>query len=310
MPGRPSTSALNVQRLPFNPIIRPAMLPASDGDNINGPSLVRAPHWLVPKLGKYYLYFAHHEGTYIRLAYADRLEGPWTIYAPGTLHLSQVPSCRDHIASPDVHIDLAHRQIRMYFHGPTALDEGQKSFVATSADGLNFHPSEGALADFYLRMVPLEHQWLGMAKGGVMYRSRDGLTKFHRLPVTAFPIKDRLANREGSTRHVALHRMGSTLFVYFTRIGDAPERILRSRIDLGHPEENWTAEQPELVLRPETSWEGAHLPLRQSKSGKSLAPENAVRDPAIFQDEGRLFLLYSVAGESGISIAELGEKAI
>ena len=302
-------SALSVQRFPLNPIIRPVMLPASDGDNINGPSLVRAPDWL-PPLGKYYLYFAHHEGSFIRLAFADRLEGPWTIYEPGTLHLSQVPSCRGHIASPDVHIDAARRQIRMYFHGPTAWGGGQKSFVATSTDGLNFQPSEEVLGDFYLRMVPLHDQWIGMAKGGVMYSSHDGLTKFHRLPVSAFPMKDRLANRPGSVRHVALQLADPTLFVYFTRIGDAPERILRSRIDLRRPEENWTAVRPELVLRPETSWEGAHLASRPSKAGKSKAAENAVRDPAIFQEEGRLFLLYSVAGESGIAIAEVVEEAV
>jgi beta-xylosidase len=34
--------------------------------------------------------------------------------------------------------------------------------------------------------------------------------------------------------------------------------------------------------------------------------ENALRDPAIFEDtDGRVYLLYSVAGESGIGIAEL-----
>jgi hypothetical protein len=37
--------------------------------------------------------------------------------------------------------------------------------------------------------------------------------------------------------------------------------------------------------------------------------ENALRDPAIFEDaDGRVYLLYSVAGESGIGIAELTSK--
>jgi hypothetical protein len=35
-------------------------------------------------------------------------------------------------------------------------------------------------------------------------------------------------------------------------------------------------------------------------------PEHALRDPAIFMDtDGRRFLLYSVAGEKGLAIAEL-----
>ena len=303
----PSKSAVRVKRVPLNPIIRPEMLPGDDGDNINGPSLIRAPEWLPRRLGKYYLYFAHHRGSYIRLAFADRLDGPWTIYEPGTLHLSQVARCRDHIASPDVHIDHARRQIRMYFHGPFALSGDQHSFVATSTDGISFQPRDEILGIFYLRMAPLKAEWIGMAKGGVMYRSQDGLTKFRRLPFTAFPMEDPDGNRPGSTRHVALQVNGSTLFVYFTRIGDAPECILRSRINLDAPEEKWTAGRAELVLRPETSWEGENLPLRGSKPGKSKARENAVRDPAIFLDDGRLFLLYSVAGEAGIALAELVE---
>ncbi len=40
----------------------------------------------------------------IRLAYADQLTGPWRIYQPGTLQLSQAPGARGHIASPDVHV--------------------------------------------------------------------------------------------------------------------------------------------------------------------------------------------------------------
>ena len=31
---------------------------------------------------------------------------------------------------------------------------------------------------------------------------------------------------------------------------------------------------------------------------------NALRDPAVFVEAGRVFLLYSVAGEAGIAIAE------
>ena len=96
-----------------NPIITSEM-GHGIGGNINGPSLIKAPDWLPNPLGKYYLYFSHHRGTYIRMAYADRLEGPWTIYEHGVLHLEET-ICRDHIASPDVHIDDEKREIRMYF---------------------------------------------------------------------------------------------------------------------------------------------------------------------------------------------------
>jgi hypothetical protein len=32
---------------------------------------------------------------------------------------------------------------------------------------------------------------------------------------------------------------------------------------------------------------------------------NQLRDPAIFEENGRVYLLYAVAGESGIAIAEV-----
>ncbi|MGH9835369.1 MAG: hypothetical protein ACRD9Y_20295, partial [Blastocatellia bacterium] len=86
-------------RFKQNPIIHPQL--GGIGDNINGPSLIRAPKWLSKPLGRYYLYFADHNGKYIRLAYADKLAGPWSIYEPGTLKLDET-ICNGHIASPDV----------------------------------------------------------------------------------------------------------------------------------------------------------------------------------------------------------------
>ena len=44
-----------LERLEGNPIIRPEMLPGPDGENINGPSLIRVPSWVKNPLGRYYL---------------------------------------------------------------------------------------------------------------------------------------------------------------------------------------------------------------------------------------------------------------
>lgn len=295
------------RRLAGSPIIRPEMLPGPDGANINGPSLIRAPRWLPNRLGTYYLYFAHHGGTYIRLAYADRLEGPWKVYDPGTLHLKDAPGCAGHIASPDVHVDDARREIRMYFHGPAKRGGGQKSFVAVSSDGVNFKSSEEVLGQFYFRVFQWQGAWFAMAKGGWLYRSADGLTRFVPGP-NPFPggeARDQNANTPGP-RHVALHRVGNELRVYYSNIGDEPERILRRRLHLSSDWQTWTASAPEEILRPETVAEGADVPLKKSVAGAMRGRENALRDPAIFVDaDGRVYLLYSVAGESGIGIAEL-----
>jgi hypothetical protein len=295
------------RRLPGSPIIRPAMLPGTDGANINGPSLIRAPSWLPNRLGTYYLYFAHHNGKYIRLAYADRLEGPWKVYEPGTLQLKEAPGCTGHIASPDVHVDDARREVRMYFHGPAKRGGGQKSFVAVSRDGVHFKASEEVLGQFYFRVFHWQNTWFAMAKGGLLCRSPDGLSNFVAgpNPLPGREDRDENANSPGP-RHVALHRVGTELRVYYSNIGDAPERILRRRIQLSIDWKTWTASAPEEVLRPETEDEGAKLPLKQSVAGAMKGRENALRDPGVFADnDSRVYLLYSVAGESGIGIAEL-----
>ena len=71
---------MRVQRLLSGPIIVPDM-DERMGRNINGPSLIRVPEWVQHPLGRYYLYFAHHQGRYIRLAFADDIEGPWHVYS-------------------------------------------------------------------------------------------------------------------------------------------------------------------------------------------------------------------------------------
>ncbi len=292
------------RRLGGNPIIRPAMLPAGDGGNINGPSLIRAPGWLERPLGRYYLYFAHHQGEYIRLACADRLGGPWRVHVPGTLRLADAPFIRKHVASPDVIVDDERRELRMYFHGPT--ESGQMSFAAISRDGLAFAPRPEPLGIFYFRVFRSGGWWYAMAKGGRLYRSRDGLTGFEEGPIP-FPgggDRDKWGNSAGP-RHVAVLPDGKRLWIYYTSIGDAPERIFRCAIDARGDWRRWRTGQPVEVLRPERRWEGAALEIRPSAPG-ACRRENALRDPAVFVEEGRTYLLYSIAGEDGLAIAELG----
>ena len=87
----------------------------------------------------------------------------------------------------------------------------------------------------------------------------------------------------------------------------APDFAL-SRIDLSGPWEGWLETEPVEVLRPERSWEGADAPLEPSIRSVAYGQVNQLRDPAIFEEEGRVYLLYAVAGESGIAIARLHES--
>lgn len=286
------------------------MLPGDDGENINGPSLIRAPEWLKSRLGTYYLYFAHHHGTYIRLAYAETPIGPWTVYEPGTLRLEDGRDClgnpangkKMHVASPDVHIDDRRREIRMYFHGLVRVEDvpgargtfRQQSFVATSEDGIDFRVAPEPLGNSYFRVFRWNGTHYALAMPGVMYRSVDGRQGFVRGPTLFTP----------DMRHAAVRVDGHTLLVFYSVVGENPERILLSTIDLSRPWTEWKQSEPVVVLEPETDWEGVRYRSRPSVRGHARGVRE-LRDPAIFVEDGRSYLLYSVAGESGIAIAAM-----
>ena len=279
---------MQLRRLDCNPIVTPDTHP-SIGTNINGPSLIRAPEWLPNPLGRYYLYFAHHIGEYIRLAYADELCGPWQVYEPGVLHVDDIV-CIKHIASPDVHVDDG--RLRMYFHGPTG--DGQKSFVATSTDGLQFTAQADVLGPSYFRVFEWDGMPYALARDGRVYRAADPMGPFQQGP----ELFERM-------RHCAVRIVASTLQVFYSNIGDRPERIVLSEIDLRQRWTHWTPTGPVTLLAPEMPWEGAQLPVQTSKSGWAPEPVLELRDPAVYEEDGRAWLLYSIAGESGLAIAEI-----
>ena len=53
------------------------------------PTIIKTEGRIENPLGKYYLYFADHKGHYIRLAYADKLTGPWSVHPPGSLQIEK-----------------------------------------------------------------------------------------------------------------------------------------------------------------------------------------------------------------------------
>lgn len=315
-PGQKVTMnvTMKVTRAARNPIIKPGMHDRI-GNNINGPSLIKVPEWVDNPLGRYYLYFSHHKGDHIRLAYADSLKGEWKIYGPGTLSLrdslfpAEAPPLKSfpkflqdrikpylyaHIASPEVRIVADRKEIRLYYHGMLE-NATQATRVAVSGDGVNFTARPQVITRPYLRMFRWDGQFYGMAMPGIFYRSQDGLTNFEEGPM--------LFNKD--MRHSALLVRDNTLYVFFTQVGDAPERLLLSKIDLSLDWTKWTESEAEEVLRPEEPWEGADKPIEPSARGAIETPVNQLRDPALYEEDGKLWLLYSVAGEYGIAISTL-----
>ncbi len=320
--GRESESLKSVtvtaERIGNGPVLYPGMpgLEGELGNNIDGPAVIKVPGWIKKPLGKYYMYFGHHRGGFIRLAYADRPEGPWTVYKPGTLRLEHT-SALHHIASPDVLVDEDNKQIILYYHGATEPPGGkyggrpysQQSFVATSADGLTFKTASGAFGAPYMRAFQYKGSTYGFAmsdkksayplwlRSGQFYRSSTMLPPFEPGP----RILDEM-------RHAGLTRIGDTLHLFYTNVGDTPERIMHASVDLRPDWSEWTASMPVEILRPERDYEGAKLPLVASRGGMASGFEHALRDPGVLNDDGRIFLYYSVAGEKGIAVARVSLK--
>ena len=226
------------------PIIDQTMFAAvgaeGEGANINGPSLIRIPDWILPSeradpSAVYYLYFAHHAGDYIRMAWATDVAGPWTLYQTGsdvplgdrgvldngdmTINVGMgIEIEENHLASPDVHIDNETEQIIMYFHsGSSTFFNGneinsQHTWVSTSGDGLEFldniRPVRLALSYFRL-----------FSHGGELYS----------LDNSGFPR--RALDPENPWEPTADYYSGSTIPTLWER---HPNRVLQDPItDLG-----------------------------------------------------------------------------
>ncbi len=316
-------------RFPQNPLITQKMS-TSLGDDINGPSVIRVPAWIGRPLGRYYLYFAHHKGGFIRMAYANDLAGPWRIYEPGVLDVIATEFYRPqpdpvsdafytHVASPEVIVDEANKRLVMQVHGwftggkrwPEDLREiarwakekgyGQFTQTVVSSDGLNFTPLPGiTMRTSYSRLFRWGDTWYSMGRLGVLGRSSDLLARFE-----AGPNPFDGGRFAGRVRHVAPIVRGDMLYVFFSMIGDAPERILLSTIALNHDWSTWRASPAVEVLRPSAAYECTGIPIAPSKAGEAEGPENALRDPGLIEENGRVILFYSYCGEQSLAAADV-----
>ncbi len=277
------------------------------------------------------MYFANHLGDFIRLAYADDLDGPWRIHEPGVLHVRETEFYRaqpdpegpradfyTHVASPEIFVDHERQRIIMWVHGwwtngerwPETLAAartwarergyGQYTQSAESADGIAFRVAPAITRASYLRVFEHEGAFYAVSRVGRVSRSTDPLGAFE-LGRTLFDD----GNLAGRVRHVALVLRADRLWVFFTAIGDAPERVLAATVSLAGDWTSWRATEAVEVLRPEASYECVDLPNLPSAGGDIDVPAQQIRDPFVFEEEGEATLFYATCGEQGIAGATL-----
>jgi len=276
------------------------------------------------------------------MAWAEHIEGPWHLYNIGSgagvgsrgvlldlgsddqINIGNGIAIGSHIASPDVHADDTNQRMIIYFHGPATYDGrsvGQRSFVATSPYGLDF--SGGIepviLGGNYFRVFEYGDTMYALDNRADVYIALDPNDPW--TPPEGFDFSTNLWTRSPNdpfendlvgtgllVRHTAVHLVGNTMQVFYSRISDTPERILMSTIDLSVGDCNlWDSTYPpEEILQAELLWEGGDIPPRASSGGSAPENVNQLRDPHVFQDiDGRLYLSYCGRGEDAIGIARL-----
>ena len=336
-----------VTRLTDGPLVAADMFPASATAglepealaNVNGPSVLRMPDWAAGKQAPLHMYFAHHKGKSIRLAYADRMQGPWAIYPGPIMPLADslfepedpVPDpaltrpdwvaglggdyLYAHVASPDIHIDEDHQRIIMYYHG-LLRDGDQQTRLSTSADGLDFTPQAPLLGPPYFRATWLDgvmylSMWEGrLARARAWEGPFDLAPRIHdgdHLPPHVSGRDDRHPGRSGGRqiRHGHLFAHDGRLHLTFSRIGDAPERCCHCEVVPADDWADWRFGPVTDLLRPAAGWEGGDLPMHPSVMGTALERLHELRDPALFSDGGQVYMAYCGGGESGLGIAKV-----
>jgi hypothetical protein len=334
-PARVPAADVSAARFAENPLVTVRSDP-SLGDDVNGPSIIKVPAWVRHPLGRYYLYFAHHRGTHIRLAYADSLHGPWKVYVPGVLDVSATALYRPqpdppyeiygvytHVASPEVLVDDAQQRIIMWVHGQFSDGKrwpddpleahawlrrngySQVTQVTVSADGLHFQAQPAISPEPYLRVFEHGGEYYGIVRLGRLVRAADPLAPFENGPD---PFRDTPYSRK--VRHVALYVAGDTLHIFLSVIGAAPEGILHTTMRLSGDWRDWKVGAFDEVLQPEAPYECPDWPIRPSEVGEIYGAARQLRDPATYVEKGgdgrdRLTLFYTVCGEQGIAAADV-----
>lgn len=270
---------------------------SGNSDNLNGAACIRLPADFptgqrVHPSANYYLYFADHSGTYIRMAWSASLEGTWTGYRMdegtyssgnrGVLDLGSDGSIdignntvEDHIASPQVLIerddsDPQNPEFRfvMYYHGKLNDPNNgpQRTFVATSSDGLNFNqPSDPGSrngqaghgtrdfshGDSYFRVFEEGGRYYAFSNTGDLFaidENSPGDLLSASWSKGPQPFIDETDSRGWSgwidppgsptigdlrPRHFGVLKRDGILYAFLTNKASSPERIIVSTFDFG-----------------------------------------------------------------------------
>ena len=249
------------------------------------------PDWVENPLGKYYLYFAHHKGSYIKMAYADSQGGDWKMYDGGILPLDKSGLVTKVGKKSDLE---TLRKYNTWSESIALIEIGkaaQKSFEKRKKiNGKGSAPTTPHLANpeviinektkkfhLYIHGVvegSLQKSKVALSKDGINFDAQPEIISLPYLIV--FPFRGEFygmampgflyRSKNGildfevrkrwlfdtNVRYSGLHLKGNDLYIFYTQFGDQPEQILYTRMDMTSTDWNdWNVEPARALLQPE-----------------------------------------------------------
>jgi hypothetical protein len=105
-----------------------------------------------------------------------------------------------------------------------------------------------------------------------------------------------------SSRHTSVLVKDDQIYIFYSVVGECPEHIRATKIC--HLEkDNIQVRDTCSVLKPEREFEHGNVSATASKYGAAYNNVHQLRDPYLFEENGTLYMLYTVCGEKGIALA-------
>ena len=276
-------------------------------DNINGPTVVeyRVPIFSNSKF--YLMYFGHHKGKYIRVAWSFSPTGPFkrVPLARPLLIWNVFGERKGHVASPEV--QKFGSKTYLFSHSPSRYFEPGKQITYMSRLWLGIFCSRAkpiALPP-YARFFSFNGSVHAITNGADVIKFDPDSLEVSSISVDKSPLLvPDLMDSVKRVRHAQIVESMGLALCFFTRVGDAPERILVSKLE-SKSSDGAKFSVPIELLRPTEDYEGTGQKIEPSKNGISRQSENALRDPFVAKFGNQHFLYYSTEGEKGIACAKL-----
>lgn len=313
-------------------LLEQCLLPTEDQANVNSPMPIKVRPWLSKAFHKFsmVLYYSSHTKNEMNVVGFDSSSGMWKRMANNvsvTFEDSGSSGICKSLHSPSIYINESEERLYMYLHGhgcqqkPSTIKNFQPTLLYTSSDGLKWQRFSGTNTSNQTYIF-----WNKFYASTPVYNPQDGFyytmariadehgTILCRSPSLAGPFEEGPVIGLG-LRHFDTILIEGIIYVFYSMMGDRPERLLLASIDTTMTTNwtNWKLLPGPRILQPKYSYEHGNEAVASTKEGPASI-RHEVRDPRFLlhsketansHDGFSGLLFYVVQGEKGIAMANI-----